>query len=255
MVILIPNSQFDSIRYIFDSNQQMRNVIEAIPRLTTGKLWVDNLDNPSMALYSIPGINFLAGTPDPQNIDDLLGKIPSKENIFIPTTKWIEILKQYFGIKLGTFNRYALSATSLRLKNIRNLKEKLPRGFYFLDVDTSILNQIKDSIGFFIHLFFGDPESFMISGRGYCIKHDDTVISIASSLVPYTKSLEIQVDTIDSPKYRRKGFATRVAAEMIEYCLENGIEPHWDADTIISRDFALKLGYTNPQSYSCYYWV
>lgn len=124
-----------------------------------------------------------------------------------------------------------------------------------LDVDTSILNQIKDSIGFFIHLFFGDPEFFKISGIGYYIKHDDTVISIASSLVPFTRSLEIQVDTVDSPKYRRKGFTTRVAAEIIEYCLENNIDPHWDADSIISRDFALKLGYSNPQPYTCYYWT
>jgi len=257
MVVIIPNSHFDSIRHVFDSHQYLRTVIEAIPKLTTGELWVDKIDNPTMALYTIPGINFLAGTPDPHDIDNLLAKIHPKQSIFVPSsnTEWTCILKRYFGLRLGSFNRYALSASSLRLNKIRTHKKDLPVGFYLLEVDAAILNQIKDSIGYYIHLFFGDPEFFMVSGRGYCIKHDDKVISIASSLVPFTTSLEIQVDTIDSPEYRRKGFATRVTVEIIEYCLENNIEPHWDADSTISRDFAVKLGYTDPQPYTCYYWA
>ncbi len=256
MVMLIPNSQFDSIRHVFDSNQHMRNIIEAIPKLTKGELWIDNLENPLMALYTMSGIHFLAGTPDPNKIDNFLTKIPPKQSIFIPTQKeWVLILKKYFGDKLGNYNRFALSASSLTLRDIRNLKQELPYGFYVREVDPSILNQIKDSIGFYILLFFGDTKTFMASGKGYCILCDDEVISIASSLVPFTKSLEIQVDTMDSSSYRRKGFATRVAVEIIEYCLETGIEPHWDADNDISRDFALKLGYSNPQSYTSYYWV
>ncbi|MFX1515715.1 MAG: GNAT family N-acetyltransferase, partial [Promethearchaeota archaeon] len=255
MVINIPNSSFESIHHVFDSHQHLRNVIEAIPKLTTGKLWINQDDNPLTALFTLPGINFLAGIPDPQNIDDLLTKIPPKENIFIPfpSVEWTRVLKSFFGKKLGSFNRFALSASSLKLEKIRTHKKNLPDGFCLLEVDATILNEIKDSIGFYIHLFFGEPEFFMVSGRGFCIKHDNTVISIASSLVPFTTSLEIQVDTIDSPKYRRKGYATRVAVEIIENCLENNIEPHWDADSKISRDFAVKLGYSNPQPYPCYY--
>ena len=257
MVVIIPNSHFDSIRHLFESHQYLRNVIEAIPKLSTGELWVDKVDIPAVALYTIPGINFLAGTPHPHKIDNLLAKISPKQSIFIPSpsTEWIRVLKDFFGNKLGSFNRYALSASSLRLNKIRTHRKELPDGYSLLEVDTTILNQIKETIGFYIHLFFGDPEFFIVSGIGFCIKHDDTIISIASSLVPFTTSLEIQVDTIDSLKYRRKGYATRVAVEIIEYCLENDIEPHWDADSKVSRDFAVKLGYSNPQPYLCFYWV
>ncbi|MFX0207732.1 MAG: GNAT family N-acetyltransferase [Candidatus Hodarchaeota archaeon] len=256
MPILIPNSQYETIQHIFDSHQYMKNVIEAIPKLSTGELWIDNIENPLMALYTIPGIHFLAGTPDSRGIDQFLAKIPPKQNIFIPSQReWTGTLKRYYGNRLGSYNRYALSASTLTEKNILNLKKNLPSGFDLLEVDVPILNQIKDSMGVYIHLFFGDPELFMVSGKGYCIKHNDTVISIASSLTPFTRSLEIQIDTIDSPHYRRKGFATRVAVEIIEFCLKNDIEPHWEADSPVSRDFALKLGYSNPQPYSCYYWV
>jgi hypothetical protein len=234
----------------------MRNVIEAIPKLKTGELWINNLEDPLMALYSIPGIHFLAGTPDSREIDQFLAKIPPKQGIFVPSQReWIQTLKKYFGDRLGKFNRYALSASTLTKKNIRSLKKELPSEFCVLEVDLPILNQIKDSIGFYIHLFFGNPEYFIAAGKGYCIKHNETIISIASSLIPFTRSLEIQIDTIDSQIYRRKGFATRVAVEIIEFCLRNDIEPHWDADTPVSRDFALKLGYSNPQAYPCYFWV
>ncbi|MFW9903227.1 MAG: GNAT family N-acetyltransferase [Candidatus Thorarchaeota archaeon] len=256
MPILIPNPQYETIHHIFDSHQYLRNVIEAIPELSTGELWVNNIEDPLMALYTIPGIHFLAGTPDSRDIAQFLAKIPPKQNIFVPTQKeWIRHLKRFFGNRLGSFKRYALSASSLSLENIRNLKKDLPSGFRILKVDVPILKQIKESIGFYILLFFGDPKHFMVSGKGYCIKHNDSIISIASSLVPFNKSLEIQIDTIDSPKYRRKGFATQVAVEIIEYCLSNDIEPHWDADSPISKNFALKLGYSNPQAYPCYFWV
>ncbi|MHA1969870.1 MAG: GNAT family N-acetyltransferase, partial [Candidatus Hodarchaeales archaeon] len=56
------------------------------------------------------------------------------------------------------------------------------------------------------------------------------------------------------PDYRGRGFATVVSAKMIEYCLEREIEPHWDAANPYSVKLALKLGFTDPESYKCYYW-
>ncbi len=256
MVILIPNSQFNSIYHIFETHQYLRNVIEAIPELITGELWVDSPDDPTIALFSIPGIHILAGTPDPLKIDSFLTKIPEKQVIFVPRQEfWVPSLKRYFGGKLGSFNRYDVSASSLTLEYIQKLKKDPPEGYQIQQVDVIVLNETKDSLGSYILLFFGNQDRFLTSGKGYCIKKNDTTISMASSLVPYKKSLEVQVDTLEASKYRRKGFATQVAVELIEYCLESGIEPHWDADTEISRDFALKLGYTSPHPYKCYYWV
>ncbi|MFX1283083.1 MAG: GNAT family N-acetyltransferase [Promethearchaeota archaeon] len=256
MVIQIPSSHFDSIRHMYDAHQHLRNIIEAIPELPLGEIFVDNPENPSVSLFTIPGVHILAGTPSSSDINKILAHIPPKQTIFIPNQKlWIPHLRMYFRTKLRNFNRYALSASAVTLKYIQNLKHNLPERYYLQQVDMEVLNQIKNSIGYYVHLFFGDPKHFMASGKGYCIKYGLSIISMASSLVPFRTSLEIQVDTVDSIKYRRKGLATRVAVELISYCLENGIEPHWDADTEISRDFALKLGYTDSKPYKCYYWV
>ncbi|MFX1249259.1 MAG: GNAT family N-acetyltransferase [Promethearchaeota archaeon] len=256
MVIRVPNSQFNSVCYIFDEHQHLRNLIEAIPALPRGELWIDSSDNPSVALFKLPGIHFLGGTPNSNEIEKILDKIPSKQAIFIPTQeKWITILKRYFKDKLRSFDRFALSASSLTINHIHNLRKELPYGYHIKQIDHIDWNQIRTSIGHYIHIFFRDIEHFKTSGKGYCVRNDNRVISMASSLVPVTRSLEIQVDTVESTKYLRKGFATRAVVELIEYCLKKGIDPHWDADTEISKKFAQKLGYSNPQPYKCYYWV
>jgi hypothetical protein len=49
-------------------------------------------------------------------------------------------------------------------------------------------------------------------------------------------------------------FARVLGAKMIEYCLEREIESHWDAANPDSVKLALKLGFTDPESYKSYYW-
>ncbi len=72
------------------------------------------------------------------------------------------------------------------------------------------------------------------------------------SSIRITNSVEVDVQTL--AEYRGQGFATIVTAKLIEYCLERGIEPHWDAMNELSADLALKIGYTNPEPYRCYHW-
>ena len=95
--------------------------------------------------------------------------------------------------------------------------------------------------------FFGTVDNFMEKGIGFCVKHVDEPISMASSCLPYTDKLEVQIATVDSPEYRRKGFGTAACIALLEYCLKNKIEPHWDAFNERSASMAEKLGYTDPE--------
>ncbi len=70
---------------------------------------------------------------------------------------------------------------------------------------------------------------------------------------PYCESLlitESDRKPIEThPDHRRKGLATLLAAYMIEYSLENGLEPRWDAENESSARLAAKLGYSDPEEY------
>ncbi|MBQ9263788.1 MAG: GNAT family N-acetyltransferase [Clostridia bacterium] len=58
---------------------------------------------------------------------------------------------------------------------------------------------------------------------------------------------EIEIDTrIDM---RRQGLAACCAAAFLLHCVDQGVTPHWDAMTPISRNLALKLGFVRPRPY------
>ena len=81
----------------------------------------------------------------------------------------------------------------------------------------------------------------------------EKVVSLAYTPFPFIDEFEIQVYTEDSVEYRRKGLATAVSAALIEYGLERGLTPHWDAANETSLKLALKIGYSNPKKWEAYY--
>ncbi|MFW9916111.1 MAG: GNAT family N-acetyltransferase, partial [Candidatus Thorarchaeota archaeon] len=97
----------------------------------------------------------------------------------------------------------------------------------------------------------GGPEAFFKDGGLlFCVKKGEKVVSRVSALAKFG----YEIDVATHPEYRGRGFATLVCANFIKYCLELGIKPHWDAGNEISVALALKLGFTKPQRYKCYYW-
>ena len=55
------------------------------------------------------------------------------------------------------------------------------------------------------------------------------------------------------PRHRRRGIATVLCAFIVKHCLENGLDPHWDAANKESCALAEKLGYTFVGEYQAYY--
>src|SRR5439155_13041155 len=77
------------------------------------------------------------------------------------------------------------------------------------------------------------------------------VTSLAARHSPSAaRSLEFEIQT--HPDFLRRGLASACAAAMIEYCLEHGLRPCWDAHNDVSAALATKLGFTNPAPYTAY---
>jgi RimJ/RimL family protein N-acetyltransferase len=89
---------------------------------------------------------------------------------------------------------------------------------------------------------FDSPEDFISRGIGFCIVSGDEIVSAATTFVVCGKGIEIQINT--RKQHRRKSLATVVAAHLLLYCLENGLDPNWDAENERSAHLAEKLGYT-----------
>jgi len=66
----------------------------------------------------------------------------------------------------------------------------------------------------------------------------------------YVEGIEIEVDTV--PEERRKHLATIVCSALILKCLEEGLYPSWDAQSMNSVRLAESLGYEYDHDYIAY---
>ena len=116
-----------------------------------------------------------------------------------------------------------------------------------------MIHQISEEAKGIIRIFYPSLEKFIERNFGFYIRDRNIIASLALAATPlYNNEFEIQIET--DPAYRRKGLAMIVCAKLIQYSLENGLTPLWDADNEPSVNLAKKLGFTDPEQYDVYYW-
>jgi hypothetical protein len=244
MVLQIPHERLAEFLPFFEGHRYFRNQLEAVPTHSIGKGYTDDLEEPNIVLYNWGGLWFLAGNLNALKLKEILVKIPEKQVIFVPNLKWVPILEKNWEY-LGYLPRTLLSEENLTIERIRKVLKPLPEGFKLEKIDLKTANQVE-----YFQNYPGGPERFIKEAIGFCVKEGDKVVcrTTASSIDKY----ELDIATL--PGYRERSFATVTCAKLIEHCLERSIKPHWDAANERSVKLALKLGYTDPEPYKCYYW-
>ena len=225
-----------------------------------GKLEVDNLDDPEYAKFSYVNFMFFTGRADENKAEAILATFPPRIAIVAEDKDWYQLFEAYFsskeGIKFGQQDRVKFSSDSITKEHLHSLKKPLPEGFRLKRITQPILENLPPSLNPHIKMFFESEEKFLEKGMGFCILDGDKPICFASSFIPiYDDSLEVEIDTVDDPKYRRKGFATAACIALLEYCLENNLTPEWDAQNEASVGLAKKLGYTEKEKWKLFYYL
>jgi hypothetical protein len=240
------------IRNLFDSHTRGRAIIFSALGQGRGNVWVNYLDNPTVARLQLAMINAVTGDSNSPDAEELIRMIEPLQLVFGPNDKWVSIIKKMWGNRLGVQQRTLLSPDSLDIENLRKLRNQLPNGYKLEKMDLETIRRVDKRRAMHIPTFFGSSENFYRMGIAYCIKYEDEVVCMASTFTPFVDEFEIQVDTSDTV-HRRKGLATVASAALIIHALENGLTPHWDAANEASVHLALKLGYTNPDHWEAYY--
>lgn len=92
--------------------------------------------------------------------------------------------------------------------------------------------------------FWNNYQDFIKYGVGFTLLINNKIpASTAFASFVIDHKLEIGIET--GVDYRGSGFATMVCVRLIDYCLENGLEPVWSCSSWnnASRKLALKLGF------------
>jgi GNAT superfamily N-acetyltransferase len=246
-----PVKQSSNLIPMFSNHKYLSLIINSCLQEQMATLLVDNIENPTVCLLSYYSFVALSGDINSHTIDLLLDSVPFHKILLIPDDSWYQLLRAKYGIRLviPRSKRKQFSSEALDIEFIRSLKKPLPdhlklepiseKNAYFFD--PSFQKNFFD--------FFGSQDAFLEKGFGYVILDQDVVAGAAATgNPPYKNAFEIQI--VVKKDYRRQGIATLLAASLIEYSLENGYDPRWDADNEISAALAHKLGYINPEPWS-----
>jgi len=246
-------TNWNKVAPLFASHILARSVIHPCIQTGLGSIVVDDVDSPTVAMYSTPLMVFAAGNPQTSSAKELVASIRPYVLLTASNKNWKHLLKREWRDRLVTDIRTHLDHSTLDIHHLRNLKKLLEPKYTLKKLDLNGALQIKEDYSIPIRLYFGSIENLVEKGLGFCIMDEEKVVSLAYTPFPFIDEFEIQVYTEDLPEYRRKGLATVVSAALLEYGLEKGLVPHWDAANENSVKLALKLGYSNPKTWEAFY--
>lgn len=256
-------SAYEKVRPVFgDWARAVLHVTAVIQGDCAGEIYVDDLVHPQAA-YMVSGDgHYLAGKPDRAAfIHAVNGALPSDDYfvLFYQSSSWEDqfatILKGTYAVK--TKRRYY----TLRLPRVADWRDRVPAGYTMRRIDAELLahTQLKNCAALRegIEEEWCAIEPFLERGFGFCLLHDDEIVSWCGSDYVSGDHCEIGINTDWS--YRRKGFGTLTVAATVDYAAQRFALIGWHCwdNNVGSIGVAENAGFELAQVYSIYinHWV
>jgi GNAT superfamily N-acetyltransferase len=235
------------LKPLFEGFKGMHGVIDSVVEGVLGEAWADDPKQPQVAALNLDFF-LLAGDPASPAAAVALSSLKPGDHVAVRDA-WEGLLFDTVDT-LQPYDRFGFSSPEHWDRGqLASMCDSLPNGFHLKQVD-------EDSVGEFEALAdslvynFESPQDFLARGVGFGIWHDGRCIAGCSSYAISSRSIEFEIQT--HPDYRRRGLALVTGSRMIEHCLDNGLEPCWDAAHEGSADLAEKLGFVDRRPYTAY---
>lgn len=225
--------------------------IECVLEAQMGKAFVDDPTVPTAFHIQVGPFHYYAGDALGKGGQEMLGDF-QPYNLFMSASEgWLEAGQKMYGERLVGIDRYSFSSECLSLERIQQFRRGNIASSAIKQIDQALLAQTWGRDHFIDVSDFESPDDFIERGIGYYAEKDGEIIGAAySSLICSTG---IEVSLFVSEEHRRQGVATVLSAHLLEWCLQNNMDAHWDAANPESCKLAEKLGYIPTGSYQAYY--
>jgi len=218
-----------------------------------GTVYTDDPDNPTVFLIEQGGFFcYFAGDSRSINGIELIASLTPPKLLMPSVPGWLELAQKIIGGKLIETSRCSYSFDHLSVEhmnaliNYSSFQEEVER------IDAKIAAQSLEDQDYFMDISaFDSAMDFDERGIGYCMLKNGKMVGAAYSSLVCSKGIEVSIYV--SPEYRRQGVATALGGLLVKYCLENGLEPHWDAANLESYMLAEKMRYYLSGTYSAFY--
>lgn len=217
-----------------------------------GRIYADDLNNPSSAMAILGDFTFFAGTPNAELVSFKPNWCHQSFMIMIPQDKrWQNTIIRFYGERAHIVSRYAIKKEPdiFDQKKLKKAVSSLPEPYTLSMIDERLYQMCKsETWSRDLVSQFPTYELYRNLGIGAVICKNNMIISGASSYSRYQEGIEIEIDTKE--EYQRKGFAYLCGAKLILECLKRGLYPSWDAQNQGSVALAEKLGYHYSHTYT-----
>jgi GNAT superfamily N-acetyltransferase len=249
MLIELDSDNRASLRRLFDRYPCLHGSVAAVLEGGMGKVFADSRGEPQVAL-AVLDFHFPAGDPQNETAAPLLQLLHPGDVVITPTPAWQQLVALTYPGQLAVYPREAFQAEGFEVDKLRGFCQALPTGFELRQVRSEEVAQFAADLDSALVYNFRSHEEFITQGVGLGILHHGTFVSGASSAAIGGGKLEIEIQT--HPQFRRRGLARAIAAALILYCLEHGVEPCWDAANEASSALARQLGFHSTGEYAAY---
>jgi GNAT superfamily N-acetyltransferase len=248
MLIELAADRRGPLRPLFAGLTGCRGILDAALEGTMGRAWADDESSPAVGLIDLD-FYLLAGDPDAPAAEVIVRALEAPWSAAVSSDAWGPLLHRVWGGMLATRTRVDFEAGQWKRARLQEFVDALPEGFELRRItldDAARFRELTDSLVY----NFPSLEEFVERGAGFGIEHEGRFVTGCSSFALSSRKLEFEIQT--HPDFRRRGLATAAAAAMILYCIEQGLEPCWDAHNPISAALATKLGFVDATPYTAY---
>jgi GNAT superfamily N-acetyltransferase len=225
--------------------------IECVLEGQMGGAFVDDLEQPAVFKIQVGLFVYLAGDAACPAGQELLLSLTSDLLLMPSGPGWVEAARAMYGEKLVPFDRYSFDSKDLSIAHLTQVCQASPWISRIQRMDRPLVEQLWGRESFIDLSTYDSAGDFLQRGVGYYVKEKGTVAGAAYASLVCSRGIEVSLFV--EPEHRRQGIATALAASLLLWCLESGLDAHWDAANPESCRLALKLGYQPLGSYLAYY--
>lgn len=263
----LPLGDYHKCRNLVSDHKQLE-AIGVIEGINTGRVFVDNKDDPRCGfvwLGNHDGMMFFGDERAssvnqlPSFIDDQLSFLLKKEGISYfegvsPSLRWDRTMEQLFHDRIEgrwTQRIYRLDSSDFKQKS----EPKIDESYQLVNVETCLQEKTgstTSSIEKKILETWHSTEEFLRYGHGYGILINGQIVSLCYTGFMAHGLRAIHVETHQD--HRGKQLAQAVVHRFITHCLEENEEPYWDCTetNAPSIKVAERLGFHQSSTYQVY---
>ena len=171
-IIEYPVENGEKLISFFEEHQNLSTVVQSALKEKMGRIFTDDIEEPSVALLSYNVLNFVTGDSSGQPAKDLLNSIPFHKLILVPNEEWAQLLRNQWGIRLiePKSKRTRFSSQFLNFDHISSLKKGLCEKYVISPITHENAQLFDKLMVDYIFSFFGTSKEFLEKGYGFCIK-------------------------------------------------------------------------------------